>query len=277
VRVLVLIASHMESGEPSALRQGDRAAVHWGMTWAGASCQVRFPPGDSAAWNYTAAVGATGAVWDDGPLSTPDLVLIGSGAVDAYGDILAGHLILLVDGPIVLVVSDQAERPPYVSRFRLEMAARSLPELSATPSLPTIATQWQPVMPRAPRATGRTDLDTERRANLVFGIDLRSGNSAGKQVISEEPGVCAQLLLRYLVHHGLISRTLPKDSTIPIAGPLQDDRADPIVTNVKPPTSGLPVAIRRGPRQRGRADCGMVRRPRLAPSSGIHSTGMKEG
>src|SRR5436853_57951 len=92
MRVTVFIASHSEPEGTPTLRQGDRAAVHWGVSLAGSGCEVRVPLGDRTASTYAAAVGAKVEPLDNKLVATCDLVLIGPGAIDAYGDELAGQL-----------------------------------------------------------------------------------------------------------------------------------------------------------------------------------------
>lgn len=296
MRIVVVIASEICEEQPR-LRTGDRAAVHWGYALAGSECQVRFPASDRTAWTYAAAIGASATPLEKGRLPQADLLLLGSGAIEYYGDELAGRLaeqnqaelifdglqltrqsvswkivcdagrgardILQVTGPVVLVVSDQAERPPYVSTYRLTQAAREVP---ATATDTSILTPWQPVTPRPPRAGVASNLEADDRTNSAFGIDVGARDSRGQQIISDEPAVCAQVLLRYLAHHGFIQRSMPEIDRVSTTSSIQP----PQPTTHKPDNEALDhritIAIQRGPRYAGETDRRVARRPRAISS-----------
>jgi hypothetical protein len=296
MRVVAVIASDVDGQEAGALGQGDRAAVHWGVSLAGQACEALVPPGDAAAWCYATAVGARVRPWDERQVVMADLVLIGPGAIDAYGDDLAGRWaerlstellfdglqlerdettwkiacdagsgardVLHVEGGVVIVVSQFAARPPYVSRFRLAQAARQIPK--ANPRRDRTS-KWQPVTPRPPRPVSAENADAGRRANAAFGIDFSAPSGSGRKIIAESPAVCAQVLLRYLVHYGFVSRSLPDVADTPVAS-----RRSPVETEyVSMPgaDSELTGARRRGPRRGDGALRRRSRRPRPVSSS----------
>ena len=297
MRVVAMIAADVDKGSACSLQPGDRAAVRWGVDLAGDGCEVLFPAGDRTAWTYAAAVGAACVAWDERVLPSASLVLIGPGAIDRYGDELAGRLaeqlraellfdglslerqhsgwkivcaaghgaqdIVHVAGPVVLVVSGQVERPPYVSRWRLQQASRRIPtDLLETHS----STTWQSVTPRPPRPAGAATAAAELRANSAFGIESQPGRSREQPVIADEPAVCAQVLLRYLVHHGFVSRSVPE-----IGGSLQAGRKDdrppaPAAAALSAPVLEAPREGRRGPRSPGLDPGRLARRPRRLAS-----------
>jgi electron transfer flavoprotein alpha/beta subunit len=295
VHVLAIIASEIgDRDDARSLLPGDRAAAFWGVTLAGADCRVQVPIDDRAAWSFATAVGATCERSCDRLKSQPDLVLIGPGAINRFGDEFAGRLaeqasaellfdvlqvrreadewrvvcdagrggqdILSVLGPLVLVVSENAQRPPYVSRYRLTQSDRSVPIAFQT-TAPN--TGWKPATPRAPRSPSTTAANAESRANAAFGIETDSGRSRDQTIVADEPAVCAQVLLRYLLHHGFVARALT-ESALEVTPQTSRPKDSPI-TNAAPAVACRRVANgagRRGPRRPEDPVQRMDRRPR---------------
>lgn len=294
MRVLTIIASDHGSGGERLLPPGDRAAVHWGVTLAGAGCRVQTPQDDQTAILYATAMGATCERWRDGLESSVDLILIGPGAISRFGDHVAGQLaeqfsaellfdglkvdyvgngwkvrcdaghgaqdILHVQGPLVLVVSEQATRPPYVSQHRLAQAARLAPaQFPSSEPIPL----WQPVLPRVPRSAGNSLATAESRADTAFGIAVGSCGSQEAQIVAEAPAVCAQVLLRYLVHHGFVSRSLAE--IIPAAAVRTVQK--PVAATTAVQDREVTEAILRGPRRPTDSATRLARQPRRASAN----------
>lgn len=294
MRALVIIATDIANDDSRKLLPGDRAAAFWGVTLAGADCRVQVPDNDRAPLIYANAVGAKNQPWLTRLEPQPDLVLIGPGAINRLGDAFAGRLayelsaellfdalqvrrevdawrvvcdagrgaqdIVSVSGPVVLVVSEDAPRPPYVSRFRLTLADRSIP-IVVGEAIPRIS--WQPVIPRAPRSTGMKDIDAATRVNGAFGIQAGVDRPRDAVIVAEEPAVCAQVLLRYLVHHGFISRPLRGPLPGIVSAPSPQDReqvSESAQVVVSDQSSN--VTLLRGPRRPGDSVQRMNRRPR---------------
>lgn len=298
MHVLAVIASDVGGVAEQQLLPGDRAAVFWGVSLAGGACRVQVPPGDRDALIYATAVTGACEPWHQHPESQPDLIVIGPGAINRFGDEFAGELadrvsaellfdvlhvhrerdhwrvvcdagrgaqdILSVTGPVVLVVSEHARRPPYVSRFRLMQAAESI-STQIDPAPPGIA--WQPVTPRARRSSAAVARDAESRANAAFGIQSGSGGTGEKPIIVGESAVCAQVLLRYLVHHGFATRV--REETSPGFAAQTALRKQETEKASNPPALPEQVvdAIRRGPRRPGEPVQRMARRPRNASAA----------
>jgi electron transfer flavoprotein alpha/beta subunit len=122
---------------------------------------------------------------------------------------------LSVRGRVVLVVSDNVVRAPYVSRYRINAqraAARKTPILkdqsSGEPSAATEAKrlEWQPAAPRvrlgdhADRVSGRA----VERMNALFGVSPTAERTPS--LVDGSAEECARHLLRYLSHHGFVER-----------------------------------------------------------------------
>lgn len=298
MRIAVVIASEADAGTAGRLPAGDRAAVHWGIGLSRDGCCAHCPAADEMAAAYARAAGARIAAWDELRTLSWDLAVIGPGAIDRYGDRLAGELaeskeaellfdvlhveggprswrvtcnagceardLVTVSGPAVLVVSHRAPRAPYISRYRLTMA--SVEGVTCVggegdPSPPHII--WGPVTPRGPRAQQPAPVDAQTRGARVFGIGGSPEPVRERAVIVEEPQTAARLLLRYLAHRGFVSRTVADAAPLDVPQPLSAARPE-----VLPPVAAaielLPVTTASGS---GLWPAGLERSPRTAADS----------
>lgn len=296
MRVLVLMASERGDSGETRLLSGDRAAACLGIRLAASDCRIQTPEGDRAARAYASAIGAANEPWDEHSGEQPELVLIGPGAIHRFGDELAGKLadrisahlsfdalevhrdgtnwrvvcdagrgakeVARLSGPQVVVFSSSAPRPPYVSRFRLQPGENANTAIDA-PS--PAGTRWEPAVPRAPRSTRTTEVDVASRANAAFGIDAGSTSPRYAEIVRGAPAQCAQILLRYLVHHRFLSRLLPPDASSPATAPVSG-HSDPVGETILPRRvhNVLIGSIQRGPRRSSAAIERMLRRPRRA-------------
>ena len=299
MNVLVIAAATGDVHESIRLRPGDRAAILRGVQFAGAGCRIRVPLLDRTAMIYAAAAGGFSETWEGAAVELADLIVIGPGAIDVFGDELAGRLadragatlwfdvlqfephdadwkiisdagqgarkVVHVAGPVVLVLSELVERPPYISQFRLGQAARLIPELSSTTEN-RIA--WQPVSPRPPRAIRTQGANSDDRTNAAFGIEAGAASSVSRHIIADTPQVCAQMLLRFLVQFGFVTRTRPlpapptlstETGVLPTVQSAVPDRRQDSARIAPGPRS----LQRRGPRQAADSEQRLHRRPRL--------------
>lgn len=299
MQVLVIAAATHETGAATRLRPGDRAAIQRGVQLAGTRCRIRVPVLDRTAMIYAAAAGGFSETADEASLPPTDLVLIGPGAIEVFGDELAGRLtnrfggtlwfdvlqfepqdadwkiisdagqgarnVVYVAGPVVLVLSEFVERPPYISQFRLGQAARLIPELS---SMKENRIGWQPVSPRPPRAIRSQSANSDDRTNAAFGIEAGAASSVSRHIIADTPQVCAQMLLRFLLQFGFVTRTGPlpapptlstETSVLPTVQSAVPDRRQDSARIAPGPRS----LQRRGPRQAADSEQRLHRRPRL--------------
>jgi electron transfer flavoprotein alpha/beta subunit len=133
--------------------------------------------------------------------------------------------VLAVTGPAVLGVAEDATRSLYISRHRRQAVPRSRLSLGAGPSVDPPALSrgpWERARPRV--KTGdlaeRTGGSASSRMSALFGISASPSNEEEKrgQLIVDDPATCAQHLLRFLSHHGLIDRSIPEPA--PVEGQL---------------------------------------------------------
>src|SRR5690606_25848222 len=114
--------------------------------------------------------------------------------------------VLRVRGPAVLVMSEDAPPRLYVSRHRRLVAAGRVGPV--TPAV-AAAPRWEPPRPRT-RATdlaGRTGgTATDRMNALVGAAAAMAPGDADAHVVIADAATCAKHLLRYLAHHGFITR-----------------------------------------------------------------------
>ncbi|MEE9229428.1 MAG: hypothetical protein V3U86_01875 [Acidobacteriota bacterium] len=175
-----------------------------------------------------------------------DVVLVGSGGAGSWGDLLLARLaelkrcamvfevldvnpgpegmrvtrdlgrgsreILAVGAPAVLGISEDAPRLLYVSRHRRRMARvfRSGPGtgLEADP-LSTVSGPWDRARPRTKTGSLSEKIggSATGRMHTVFGISSdMSAEDMGGHVIVADAATCAQHLLRFLSHHGVIDK-----------------------------------------------------------------------
>lgn len=322
-RTLVYIgsASHLK---PSALGDSDRATLGIALRSFDQVVHALCPSGDELALVYAKAAGATDAGWlKDVESPQSDVSLVGLGALERLGGRFAGELAehnratlvfdvldvkrngqqfivtrdasprvreeLVIAGPVVLVVSPYANRPPYVSRYRLQMAASIVNAgWGARPaqqdeSLPVSVTNssdaqtrplngWEPVRPRVRQAVtpDAGQAPAHNRLDIAFGLSA-SGREpqAASNIIQADAATCARHLLRYLAHHGFLAASAGAVDKLSYSAPTAaDPEAD---KSNRTPSAAMPLAdsaghlsdrMARGPRTADTLPQRIARRPR---------------
>jgi len=304
MQVTAIMASDSHPDGRRFLLPGDRAAISWGVSLAGKNCRAFSPAEDDLAQVFSRSLGADWAPWDNHTQPGRDLILLGPGAIQLFGDELAGHLAELhgaellfdvialqqqqdiwkvtcdagrgardmvrVRGPLVVVVSEHAPRPAYVSRFRLSQVTCAKVTECQQRSANHV---WQSVTPRTRRTFDNGESNAEQRASAAFGIESRSSRNSDRQIVDEEPAVSAQVLLRYLVHHGFISRSLsPADSNSTVEHCRDRPSSVEPAMGVNALTAEeVSPAVARGPRQSADTSARIARRPRDSRARSTHT------
>jgi len=309
-RVLVFIGSSARGGWDGILAS-DRAALGLALRQGAGAVRAFCPTADERAMTFALAAGAAevGSLAEIQP-QTFDVALVGHGALDSTLEepegSLAGRLAemnratlvfdvldvarvaerlivsrdegrgrreeLVLEGPAVLVISPQARRPPYVSRFRMQAAAQMLRRANAAfGGSPPPADDWQPARPRAklgsrgnaPAAAGGSRMDE------AFGLGEPAPSGDPEHVLQADPATCARHLLRYLAHHGFVERDDLKSSIdVEVAAPQPAFAAvvpapDASVANSQASTIPDELAsIRRVPRRADEPPERIARQPR---------------
>ena len=249
MRVLVVVGSI-----DGALLNSDRAAVCLAASQFAGNVNVHSPMNDESSIRYALAAGASRVV----PLNSEDadLVVFGQGGTAPIGDALPAQLaleqnstlvfdvleydryqqglvvtrdlgrgereILTIEIPVVLVMSEQAKSPSYISRFRqlavADQARAGCLALSNSPATELI--RWETTLPRT-RAGGlekKTAGNAMSRMFTTFGLsEQTTTDSADQQVINGEAETCASHLLRYLAHHGFVDLRYAPDESGPLS------------------------------------------------------------
>jgi electron transfer flavoprotein alpha/beta subunit len=233
-RVAVILGT-AESG--GSLPLSDRAAVGLAARGLTGTFDAYSFRGDAAALRYAVAAGAAEARCASDPRQVEfDVALVGGGGCGAWGDLLPATLaeqrgaalvldvldsefvgddlrvvrdlgrgareILRVRGPAVLVMSEDAPRRMYVSRYRRQKATAE----AAAPRETSPATSWETARRRTrtvdlARKTGGKATD---RFNALVGAS-EAATSASEHIVQADAETCAKHLLRYLAHHGFIT------------------------------------------------------------------------
>jgi hypothetical protein len=305
VTTLAIIATDVGLSGERRLLNGDRAAVVWGVALAGGVCRVACRDHDLEAAEYAQALGATVVPWDELRSASFETAIIGPAAITLVGDERAGRLsesagaellfdvlaaerthgewkitcdagrgardIVTVRGPVVLVVSPDVARPKYVSAYRRSNARHAIDPAGINVGPLTLETSpWQPMTPRTPRPSGAGLADARTRADHAF--NMQHGAAAPAQVvITEAPPVAAQLLLRFLVHRGFVTRSLDRLAPVETAATTQSPETDrPKPVEIRTTNEGqLSAAIRRSPRQEVDTEARLWRRPRLRSTPAV--------
>jgi electron transfer flavoprotein alpha/beta subunit len=192
-------------------------------------------------------------------------VLVSSNGLHVERDLGKGtHEVLSMSVPAVLCISEHAGCSKYVSRFRRQRI--NLPNDHTTVSMAdelwdSEAVPWESVRPRAkPDAAKATmGLATDRMLDVIGAGRAASENVANQHVIEADPAVCAGHLLRYLSHHGFITKRDSKLSAV-----RRDETSAPTVNNSPGDQPCIPSGLNgnRGPYSiKGRWN-GLQRRPR---------------
>jgi len=243
--IIAIIGSMPERGDqPRHISASDRAALGLALLNARQPVKAYCATDDELAAQYGLAAGAAEICPLEEINAEFDLAIIGLGAVDRSYENLAGIIAerrratlvvaaldvsiqndrwaLLKDvgrgcreewtvaGPAVVVVSEDARRPPYVSRHRRRLAMQGLQrepakmrsEESSLMNVPA----WTPSRPRA-HAARHAELLTgaaDDRMSRAFGIGDASAPELDTNIIKADAETCAQHLLRYLAHHGFL-------------------------------------------------------------------------
>jgi electron transfer flavoprotein alpha/beta subunit len=171
-----------------------------------------------------------------------------------------------VNGPVVIVVSEGARSPPYVSRYKRKMAAleHSRSQTGTIERLTNDA-HWLPARPRVRVAQqgGALTSAADDRMSRAFGINDAAVHSTRGQIIQADPSTCARHLLRYLSHHGFLPQQSVGSDTLAIAAD-RNVTESAIVAELGRPVAAKTVGkdLGRAPRPCNRANTGSHRRPR---------------
>lgn len=283
-----------------------RAAVAVAHLRFGAFHAATITP-DAAASRYALAAGAVVAdcvCVDDLQKSVREIALLGGDLGD--GDLLAARLaeawqgalifdvldaesdgkslrvirdcgrgakeILSVIAPAVLVISPESPVRMYVSQHRRQCIGAA--RLKSTAAQAAQAVNWEPAQPRA--KTG--NLAEKNRATAgdrmldAFGIGaVDTPAETPRQIIAADTRTCAEHLLRYLAHHGMLSRHRISakllDAVLPagLTKPLPEDATSPAGVRFAG-GAHLDRRVERGPRSIEGKSFGLERRPREAQS-----------
>ena len=151
--------------------------------------------------------------------------------------------ILDISGAAVLALSDEAPNERYISRHR---RASVLPPLQLGESRDQgdregeSSYSWQPVRPRTqtPHLAERTAGSATHRAHMLFGVGETKTDDTTHLVTTD----CAQHLLRYLSHYGLVDWQVTAE--LPVSSPT----APALVTDDPTSARTVPSRTARGSR-----------------------------
>ena len=285
-RVAVIIGSRQEAGTSAlaspTLPLSDRAAIGLALQRFGGLVHAYCRRGDPEAWRYALAAGAAHVRQLEAVAGLDfDVMLVGSGGAEPYGDLLLAQLaaekqgamafevldvvcaphgltvtrdlgrgsreVLALDRPAVLGIAAEATQLLYVSRYRRQAVEAAVHVSHTEPlsgPLATLDSPWEPVRPRVrlgdleARSTG----SASTRLQTLFGIDTASNQGNDRShIIAANAATCAQHLLRFLSHHGLMPASVAPSS--PAATPVEA-----VDSPQQPTTPILREPHRRGPR-----------------------------
>jgi hypothetical protein len=250
-RVAVVIGSCQEAGIPKS----DRAAIGLAMQRFGGQVHAYCLRDDAEALRYALAAGAaTATPVEDVAAVNGDVVLVGGGGAEPWGDLLlallagpkqcamvcevldiapgpaemtvtrdlgrGGREVLAIRGPAVLGIAEAAPQLLYVSRYRRQVVRPALlaPRTGLVhQSLTAVGSQWEPARPRV--KTGnlvtRTAGPASTRLQALLGLGADTDQENNRShVIIADAVTCARHLLRFLRHHGMIAAAMPS-ATVP--------------------------------------------------------------
>jgi hypothetical protein len=252
-----------------------------------------------------AAGASTGALLDDVARLDVDVVLVGSGGAGPWGDLLLALLaehkqcamvvdvldvevcpdsiavtrdlgrgskeVLGLGGAAVLGVSEEAVQLLYVSRYRRQAVSVSLPAPNVGllhDPLAAVSSAWAPTRPRvkAGNLAAKTAGSASGRLQALMGMtEGTTGDDDRVHVIHADAATCAQHLLRFLSHHGVIAGALTAP-VVPVSHKAKEDRGSQELG------ASIPTPRGRGPRPLQGEAGGLSRRPRplqsdVSPSS----------
>jgi hypothetical protein len=299
-RVAVLIGSRQAAGASelasATLPTSDRAAIGLAVRRFGSEVQAYCRRADAEAWHYALAAGVTGVRQLDSVTGLDyDVMLVGSGGAEPYGDLLLAQLaaekqgamvcevldvvcgphgltvtrdlgrgsreVLALDRPAVLGIAADAAQLLYVSRYRRQVAEAAVQVSHAAPlsdPLAALSSPWEPLRPRV-RLGGveaRTSGAASTRRQALFGVSATSPQGDDRShVIVADAVTCAQHLLRFLSHHGMIPAAVAPSAPAVRIGETVDSHP--------PPTAAVPgEPLQRGPRPLAGVTGGVQRQPR---------------
>lgn len=303
--VIVIFASLRQADSPS-IGSSDRAAIGLAVSRFAAPAIGYYPAEDRFALKYGAAAKlATLEPLEAASISNFDVAFIGQSALANVGGELAGVLAeksnatLVFDvldvhrqgsqlkiikdvgqgnreewtvaGPVVIVVSAEAVRPPYVSRYRRMMAAKDLASCCTTQQSTDGKAEhrWERTRPRA-KLGGPPKLPAgaaEDRMSAAFGIEAASRSSTNNHLIVADAATCARHLIKYLAHHGFLPSAADKSAADHAVDSTVVQPVQPAKTSSHGEVVSLPQRASRGPRTAGDSPSRLSRRPRIAQAA----------
>jgi electron transfer flavoprotein alpha/beta subunit len=284
-RIAVIIGSCQDLGAAYAasptLPRSDRAAIGLALQRFAGPVDAYCLRDDAEAWRYALAAGAaTARRLDDLAGFDFDVVLVGHGGAEPYGDLLLALLaeqkqctmvfdvldivgrpdgltvtrdlgrgsreVLELRGPAVLGIAEEATQLLYVSRYRRQMARPPLVDHASLPPDPLAALSgaWEPARPRGKTVppAARTGASASARLQALLGMTASTSEADDRShVIVADAATCARHLVRYLRHHGIIPSA--KTALPDVVTP-----AATVVTPPQPPGKASGAAPQRGPR-----------------------------
>jgi len=230
-----------------------------------------------------------------------DIALVGSGGAEPWGELLPARLaeqkqcamvlevlditpspggltvprdlgrgrkeVLRLRAPAVLGIAEEAVQLLYVSHYRQQAVPPGLLATATGPTgRPPVAedSPWEPLRPRVRTSSLAAQAGSSASGRLQALLDVAVNTSRDGErahVIVADAATCAQHLLRFLRHHGMLP-----PSTL---SPLPPAPVDNTVVQDKP---GAPAAVwaphRRGPRPLQGEWRGLERQPRPLPPHG---------
>jgi electron transfer flavoprotein alpha/beta subunit len=282
--------------------KSDRAAVGLAMQRCGGQVHAYCLHDDAEALRYALAAGAASATRvADVEAINADVVLVGSGGAEPWGDLLPALLaahrqcamvlevldvasgphgmtvtralgrgsreVLAMSGPAVLGIAEEAPQLLYVSRYRRQAVRAALlaPHTgSARQPRTTVGDPWELARPRVKTGNLATKTAATASARLQALQGLSTGTAREDEhahIITADATTCARHLLRFLRHHGIIAASTPSPTA-----PAASATVENTVAHSTPAPSQPPWAPhRRGPRPLQGERRGMARRPRPRP------------
>jgi hypothetical protein len=304
-QVAVIIGSHQEARASAqvspTLPRSDRAAIGLAIQRFVGPVNAYCRRADAEAWRYALAAGATDVRYLEAVTGLDfDVMLVGSGGAEPYGDLLLAQLaaekqcamvcevldvvdgphgltvtrdlgrgsteVLALDRPAVLGIAAEATQLLYVSRYRRQVVdalVREPPSEPLSEPLAALSSPWEPARPRVYLADldARTAGSASTRLQRLFGVGAAppQGNDRS-HIIAADAATCAQHLLRFMSHHGMI--TAPMAPPVPAMRSVEsvDSQRQRVATTRQAPHG-------RGPRPLTGAVEGAARQPR--PFNGL--------
>jgi electron transfer flavoprotein alpha/beta subunit len=297
-RVAVIIGSYQDPRAAfraaPTLPRSDRAAIGLALQRFAGLVEAYCLRDDTEALRYALAAGAaTARPLDDLAAFDFDVVLVGHGGAEPYGDLLLALLaeqkqcamvfdvldivshpesltvtrdlgrgsreVLTLHGPAVLGIAEEATQLLYVSRYRRQMARPPRFNHAGLPPDPlaALSSAWEPARPRGKTVAlaARTEGSANARLQALLGMTVSASEADNRaHVIVADATTCARHLVRFLRHHGII----PASET---ALPDAVTPAAAVLTSPRPPAKASVEAPWRGPRPLSSDAGGLERLP----------------